>query len=135
MDDTGVPADYDDLDRADDQIFIKVPGYKHILQDLTGIKQVLDNMREALDVVREVEAVKKKSVDVFLQNMDRLNQQLNDIKVQFPEVHDIDIHIDEGDELKQVDTNTPRGGRIIDESVTDLQDELQQLRNQLDEFG
>lgn len=111
---------------AEQPLFIKVPGYKNILQDLEGIRQVLANMREAVEVLRHVEQVKEKSIAVFLENVDRLNQQLADIDQQFPAVGNLELHIDEETPISEADDE------VIDNSVRELQDELDGLRSELD---
>lgn len=109
------------------QLYIKVPGYKHILEDLEGINQVLDNMRESLQVLHTVEEVKQKSIDVFVENVERLNEQLDDINREMPEVHDIEVHTGGG----RVDMG---GEEVIDESVKELRDELSGLQQELDQI-
>ncbi|MDY6765965.1 MAG: hypothetical protein SVW77_01230 [Candidatus Nanohaloarchaea archaeon] len=115
----------EDKEQDDDQLFIRVPEYKNILQDLEGVKQIVANMRESVEVLNEVQQVKEKSIDVFVENAERLNEQLDDIERRVPEIHDIEIHIDEDTPVQEVEED------VIDESVRELRGELEDLQNEM----
>ncbi len=116
-------------EREDDQLFIRVPEYKNILEDLAGVKQIIANMRQSVEVLNEVQQVKEKSIDVFVENAQRLNAQLDDIEERVPEVHDIEIHLDEETPVKDAEED------VIDESVRELRGELEDLRNDMGRLG
>lgn len=113
-------------DGNDDQLFIRVPGYKNILEDVAGVQQILMNMRKSVQVLQEVQDVKQKSIDVFNENVERLNQRLKNMDQEFPEVQDIEAHIERGDG-GEVDVDDD----VIDESVRELRDELEGLKSEL----
>jgi hypothetical protein len=115
--------------KGEEPLFIKVPGYKNILQDLVGVQQILNNMKESVEVLHEVQKVKERSVKVFLENVERLNAQLDDIDGQFPEIEDMDIHIAE--DISQGDIDEEE---VIDNAFTDLKGELEGLRSELDQI-
>ncbi|MDY6776814.1 MAG: hypothetical protein SVQ76_01780 [Candidatus Nanohaloarchaea archaeon] len=110
-----------------DQLFIKVPEYKNVLKDLEGVRQIIANMRESVQVLNEVQKVKEKSVDVFIENVERLNRELDDIDESIPEVHDIEIHMGEGETQRVEEAED----EVIDESVKELRGELEDLRDEL----
>lgn len=118
---------------ADDSLFIRVPEYRNILQDLEGVRQIITNMRESVEVLNEVQKVKEKSVEVFLENVDRLNEQLDDVDRAFPEIHDIELHI-EGQGNVPVQ-EIEEDDEVIDESVQELRGELQDLQDELGKLG
>ncbi|MCJ7479141.1 MAG: hypothetical protein MUP63_03100 [Candidatus Nanohaloarchaeota archaeon QJJ-7] len=115
----------DPEDAEEDQLFIRVPEYKNILKDLEGVKQIMANMRESVEVLNEVQQVKERSIEVFRENEARLEKQLDDIEDKVPEVHDIEIHIDEDTPIEEAEED------VIDESVQELRGELDQLRDEM----
>lgn len=115
-------------DGSSDQLFIRVPGYRDILEDVAGVQQILVNMRKSVEVLQDVQDVKRQSVEVFNENVERLNARLKSMDEEFPEVQDIEAHVERGDG-EQVDVDM--GDDIIDESVQELRDELEGLKNEL----
>lgn len=115
--------------KDEEPLFIKVPGYKNILQDLVGVKQILNNMKESVEVLHEVQEVKERSIEVFLENVERLNAQLEDIDGQFPEIEEMDIHIAEDISHGDLDED-----EVIDDAFQDLKGELEGLRSELDQI-
>ncbi|MDY6773816.1 MAG: hypothetical protein SVS85_01335 [Candidatus Nanohaloarchaea archaeon] len=108
-----------------DQLFIRVPEYKEILKDLESVKQIIANMRQSVEVLNEVQNVKERSIDVFRENEERLEQQLDDIDTRIPEIHDIELHLDEETPIEEADEE------VIDESVRELRGELEDLRDEM----
>lgn len=117
------------VQKRDEHLFIKVPGYKNILQDLVGVEQILANMKESLEVLNEVQQVKEHSIQVFLENIERLNKQLENLDGQMPEMDDMDVHVAEEISHGNVD-----GEEVVDEAVHDLKGELEGLRDELDKL-
>jgi len=76
-------------------------------------------------VLHEVQEVKEKSIDVFIENSQRLEQQLDDIESRVPEVHDIEIHLDQDTPVQEAEED------VIDESVRELRGELKELRGEM----
>ncbi|MDY6769677.1 MAG: hypothetical protein SVU88_01755, partial [Candidatus Nanohaloarchaea archaeon] len=68
---------------------------------------------------------KEKSIDVFVENAQRLDEQLDDIEQRVPEIHDIEIHIDEDTPVEEVEED------VIDESVRELRGELEELQSEM----
>ncbi len=110
---------------GDDSLYIRIPEHRDIVQDIEGIKQIIGNMRESIEVLNEVQQVKEKSVEVFVENVDRLNRQLEDIDGALPEVHDIEVHLERGGEIAEGDDE------VIDESIQELRGDLEGLRDEL----
>lgn len=126
----GVPGqqEMDDVPhkKHEEPLFIKVPEYRDILQDLVGVKQILSNMKESLEVLHEVQQVKEQSIEVFVENVERLNHQLDDIDMALPEIEEMDVHVAEDISHGDVDEE-----EVIDDAVKDLQHELEDLRGEL----
>lgn len=121
--DQDMPAE---TESHEEPLFIKVPGYREILQDLVGVQQVLTNMKESLEVLHEVQKVKEQSITVFVQNIERLNAQLNHIDTELPEIEEMDVHVAEDITDGDLDED-----EVIDDAVQDLKGELDQLQDEL----
>jgi len=118
----------------DDSLFVRVEGYKQVLQDLEGVRQIIENMHESLRVMKQIDQVKEKSIHTFLDNVDRLNARLNTLSEELPELQDADgqnlqIQRREQDTSQQADPE-----QAIDESIEGLHDELQKLKGDLNEL-
>ncbi len=120
------------VEKHEEPLFIKVPGYRNVLQDLIGVKQILTNMKESVEVLHEVQQVKEHSIEVFIENVERLNQQLADIDSQIPEIEEMDVNIAEDIAHHKIETGTHHDDdEVIDEAVKDLKGELEELRGEL----
>ncbi|PSG98801.1 MAG: hypothetical protein BRC29_01585 [Nanohaloarchaea archaeon SW_7_43_1] len=111
----------------DDQLYVRVDGYKVLLQDLEAIRQIIDNIKEAEEVLEQVRIVKEKSIDTIYENVDRLNDKLEDVEVEMPEVEPGEQTSVEVEQHQQVDH--------IDDSVNELHSELENLQNELSDLG
>lgn len=106
---------------------MRVDGYKILLEDLEAVRQILQNIEEASEVLRQVREVKEKTVDTVYENIDRLNDKLDDIQMEIPEVDQaqtpsqIDVEVEEHDEL--------------DDSVQELHSELETLQSELSQLN
>lgn len=105
-------------------LFVKVDGYKVILQELEAISQIIDNMREAIQVLGKVRDVKEKSINTFMENIERLNERLGNINTQLPEVEG-----DKYEETYEVEEESP-----INESVEELHGQLKDLKSELSDL-
>ena len=106
-------------------LFVKVDGYKTILQELEAIRQIIENMNEAIDVLEKVRRVKEKSIETFMENVDRLNERLEDVNEQLPEIEGYETH-----QLSEIPEESP-----IDDSVEELHGELRDLKNELKDLN
>ncbi|MFQ3274882.1 MAG: chromosome segregation ATPase [Candidatus Nanohaloarchaea archaeon] len=111
----------------DDQLYVRVDGYKVLLQDLEAIRQIIDNIQEASEVLEQVRIVKEKSIDTIYENLDRLNDKLEDVEVEMPEVEPGQSVSMEVEQHEQVDH--------IDDSVNELHSELENLQDELSDLG
>ena len=71
-------------------LFVRVEGYKDVLKDLEAIRQILENMDESVQVLKKVQQVKEKSIKNFIDNVDRLDDKLDSVNVEMPELNDMD---------------------------------------------
>ncbi|MDY6770998.1 MAG: hypothetical protein SV186_03520 [Candidatus Nanohaloarchaea archaeon] len=122
----------------DDSLFVRVEGYKVILQDLEAVRQIIENMKEAVTVMNQVDKVKEKSIETFLENVDRLNDKLDSIDAEMPQMRDMEqggsVTI-EREQSQQVQQQQPADSEeVVDDSIHDLQDELQGLKDELDKL-
>lgn len=121
----------------DDSLFVRVEGYKVILQDLEAVRQIIENMKEAIAVMNQVDAVKEQSIETFLQNVDRLNEKLQSIDAEMPQMQNMQQG---GSVTIERESQSPDGPepqpedeeQVVDESIRDLHSELQGLKDELD---
>lgn len=118
--------DYSD----DDPIFVRVEGYRVILQDLEAIRQILENMEEAVQVMHKLDDIKEQSIDTFMENLDRLYDKLQSVDAEMPEVKDGQQGRNVRIEQSNVNEET-----VIDDSIKDLHSELEGLKDELDKIG
>lgn len=112
-----------------DQLYVRVDGYKVLLQDLEAINQIIDNIQEASQVLEQVRIVKEKSIDTIYENIDRLNDKLEDLEVEMPEVEPGEQISIEGE--PEPDPEQER----IDDSVSELHSELENLQDELSDLS
>lgn len=138
----------------DDSLFVRVEGYKVILQDLEAVRQILENMKEAVHVLNQVEEVKEQSIKTFMENVDRLNEQLESIEGEMPRLKDLEgggsVKItaeepqqqqsqqqpvrDEPPVQQQAQQPQQEPEEAVDDSIRELHDELKGLKDELDEL-
>lgn len=111
-----------------DQLYVRVEGYKILLQDLEAIRQIINNIHEASEVLSQVRDVKEKSIDTIYENIDRLNEKLEDVEMEMPEVEGTTTQI-EYSEAAQAQPGQ------IDDSVQELHSELETLQDELSDLG
>ncbi len=111
----------------EDQLYVRVDGYKVLLQDLEAVRQIVRNIDEATEVLRQVRDVKEKTIDTIYENLDRMNDKLDDIGMEMPEMEGVprtrqQVNVDAG-EVEE-----------IDGSVQELHSELQNLQEELSDL-
>ncbi|MDY6778342.1 MAG: hypothetical protein SVU32_06750 [Candidatus Nanohaloarchaea archaeon] len=118
----------------EESLFVRVEGYKVILQDLEAVRQIIENMREAVEVLNQVEQVKEASIETFLENVDRLNGKLESIGGELPRVQDMDDQGTVRVAQQQPSQKQPEPEEAVDESIKELHSELQGLKDDLDQL-
>lgn len=111
----------------DDQLYVRVDGYKVLLQDLEAVRQIIGNIQEASEVLSQVRDVKEKSIDTIYENITRLNEKLEDVEMEMPEV--------EGSNVATYDPPEKSESNRIDDSVEELHSELETLQDELSGLG
>lgn len=116
------------MPQDDDQLYVRVDGYKILLQDLEAVRQIVNNINEATQVLRQIRQVKEKTIDTVYENLDHMNDKLEDVRMEMPE-------IEEGQ--ADVSVNLPDKGHEveIDESVEELHSELESLQSELSDIN
>lgn len=115
----------------EEQLYVRIDGYKVLLQDLEAVRQIVDNINEAAEVLRQVRQVKEKTIDTVYENLDRMNDKLEDIEVEIPDVEDAPAP-------QQINVETPERRQKedqIDGSVQELHSELQNLQDELSDLN
>lgn len=123
--------------QEDEELFVRVEGYKDILQDLEAIKQIIENAREAVEVMNQVDRVKEKSIQTFMENIQRLNSKLDEVDSQLPKMKETPVP-EKTPEPKETPQKSPSKNieqeEMIDESIKDLHTELKGLKDELDKL-
>lgn len=116
--------------QEEDSLFVRIEGYREVLQDFEAIRQILINMKEARSVLKRIEDVKEQSIDAFLENLDRLNQRLSSVDVELPEMGDSSVKECQAREASgEIATES-----LVDDSINDLHSELEGLRDELEKI-
>jgi archaellum component FlaC len=110
-----------------EELYVRVDGYRVLLQDLEAVNQIIENIREASEVLSQVRDVKEKSIDTIYENIDRLNEKLEDIEMEMPEV-------DGAPTVEYAPEGHEEPDRI-DDSVQELHSELNNLQDELSDLG
>lgn len=119
----------------DDSLFVRVEGYRLILQDLEAVRQILENMREAVSVLNQLQDVKERSIETFFENLDRLNAKMESIDQELPEVREVQQQGKVQVQRPQQETGSaPQQApeEVVDDSIRDLHSELSGLKDELD---
>jgi len=119
----------------DDSLFVRVEGYRLILQDLEAVRQILENMREAVSVLNQLQDVKERSIETFFENLDRLNAKMESIDQELPEVREVQQQGKVQVQRPQPETGSaPQQApeEAVDDSIRDLHSELSGLKDELD---
>lgn len=119
------------MPQDDDQLYVRVDGYKILLQDLEAVRQIVNNINEATQVLRQIRQVKEKTIDTVYENLDQMNDKLEDVRMEMPEIEDGSI------EQSGVQVDLPEEGQEveIDESVEQLHSELENLQSELSDIN
>jgi len=114
------------MGQKDDQMYVRVDGHEEILNNLSSIERVIENINEASKVLKDVRDIKEQAIDMMYSNVQELNENLENIDVEMPEIKGSEkSSIPSAD---SVEVNT-------DSSVDDIHSELQSLQEELSKLG
>lgn len=114
------------MPKEEDQFYVRIDGHEEMLQDLSSVENLVQNVDEALKVLDEVRDIKEKAIDSVYSNVQELNERLESIQTEMPEL---------GDESRP---QMPESGGMdveVDDSVDEIHDELQNLQKELSRLG
>jgi prefoldin subunit 5 len=106
-----------------EQLYVKLDNKQHLQEDLEDIDQLVANIREAADILKRVNSIKQESINKVNQNLDRLNAKMTDLDQKLPEVQD--------GEVSKPPKAEVHSDVSLDDSVSQLNDELQNLQSEL----
>ncbi|WEL23016.1 hypothetical protein [Candidatus Nanohalovita haloferacivicina] len=134
------------MDSEQDQLYVKLDGYRELLNDLDSVEKTITNIEEAMEVLRQVRSVKQTAIDTVNENIEHLNNELGEVAGQMPELED-NVPADElddrqsagGQQVVQQQSNdfgqeqsfSEDQGPELDNSIDELRDELDDLQNEL----
>lgn len=109
-----------------EQLYVKLDNKQHLQEDLEDIDQLVANIREAADILNRINSIKQESINKINENLDRLNAKMTDLDQKLPKVQDGEISKPPKAEMH---SDVP-----LDDSVSQLNDELQNLQNELSQL-
>jgi chromosome segregation ATPase len=113
----------------DEQFYVRINGHEEILQNLESLEEVIQNISEAAQVLKQVRDVKEQALDTIYSNVQELNEGLDNIEMEMPEV--------EGNQGTP-EANLPESADVdveVDNSVDEIHDELENLQRELSQLG
>jgi DNA repair exonuclease SbcCD ATPase subunit len=114
-----------------DQLYVKIEGHEELLQELNSVNNLVRNIEQADEVLDEIRDLKQKTIQNIRENVMELNQRIENVHREMPRVEEdglaADISPETGEPGVQQDTE-------IDESVNQLHNQLQTLKNELEEI-
>ena len=114
------------MGHEDDQMYVRVDGHEEILNNLSSIERVIKNINEASKVLKDVRDIKEQAIDMMYSNVQELNENLENIDVEMPEIN--------GQEKSSI----PSADSVevkTDNSVDEIHNELQNLQKELSQLG
>jgi DNA repair exonuclease SbcCD ATPase subunit len=110
-----------------DQLYVKIEGHEDLLQELNSVNELVQNIEEADEVLDQIRELKQKTIQNIRENVMELNQRIENIHREMPRVND--------QELSSADISPDQAENAqIDESVNQLHDQLETLKNELEEL-
>ncbi len=109
----------------EDQMYVRVDGHEEILNNLSSIERVIRNINEASKVLKDVRDIKEQALDMMYSNVQELNENLENIDVEMPEIQGQESSIPATDDI-DIESNS---------SVDEIHNELQSLQKELSQLG
>jgi DNA repair exonuclease SbcCD ATPase subunit len=111
-----------------DQLYVKIEGHQDLLQELKSVDRLVRNIEEADEVLEQTRGLKMKTIENIRQNVSELNDRIESIHTEMPQLGDEELAADisPGQDQEQ----EPE----IDESVNELHNQLETLKSELEEL-
>lgn len=110
-----------------DQLYVKIEGHEDLLQELNSVNHIVKNIEEAEEVLDELRQLKHKTIQNIQENVLELNQRIENIHTEMPNVEEDGLAADISPSGMQEEPE-------IDQSVNQLHDQLQTLKSELQEL-
>ncbi|MEF8880669.1 MAG: hypothetical protein V5A72_02470 [Candidatus Nanohaloarchaea archaeon] len=110
-----------------DQLYVKIEGHEDLLKELNSINNIIRNIEEADTVLTDLRQLKRKTIQNIRENVSELNQRIENIHQDIPQLEDEEFAADISPEEQQVEPE-------IDESVSELHNQLETLKSELQEL-
>jgi prefoldin subunit 5 len=109
-----------------DQLYVKIEGHEKLVQELNTINGIIKNIEEADEVLGNLRDLKKKTIKNMEENIVELNERIENIHQGMPHLEEQEMAADVSPEQEQ----EPE----IDESVNQLHNQLETLKDELQEL-
>jgi len=117
-----------------DQLYVKIEGHEDLLQELNSVNNLVRNIEQADEVLDEIRELKQKTIQNIRENVMELNQRIENVHREMPRVEEDGLAADISPENESIDTNRTQSNAEIDESVNQLHNQLQTLKDELEEL-
>ena len=112
-----------------DQLYVKLEGHEDLNRELYSVNQIVENIEEATELLDEIRGIKSKTIQNIRENVLELNQRIEDIHGEMPNVEDQNFSADISPDAVQ-----EQEAEEIDESVNQLHNQLETLKSELEEL-
>jgi DNA repair exonuclease SbcCD ATPase subunit len=117
-----------------DQLYVKIEGHEDLLQELNSVNQLVQNIEEADEVLDQIRELKQKTIQNIRENVMELNQRIENVHREMPRVEEGGAaNVAPKTDLEAPDDPAPRNEEI-DESVNQLHNQLETLKDELEEL-
>ena len=109
-----------------DQLYVKIEGHEELVQELNTINGIIKNIEEADEVLGDLRELKQKTINNIKENIVELNERIDNIHNGMPHLEEQEMAADISPQQDQ----EPE----IDESVNELHNQLETLKDELQEL-
>jgi uncharacterized coiled-coil DUF342 family protein len=113
-----------------DQLYVKLEGHEDLRQELHSINHIVKNIEEASELLDEIRDIKGKTIQNIQENILELNQRIENIHGEMPNVDDQSLSADISPNKEQQQQEAEE----IDQSVNQLHNQLETLKSELQEL-
>jgi uncharacterized coiled-coil DUF342 family protein len=113
-----------------DQLYVKLEGHEDLRQELHSINHIVKNIEEASELLDEIRDIKGKTIQNIQENILELNQRIENIHGEMPNVEDKSLSAD----ISPNKEKQQQEAEEIDESVNQLHNQLETLKSELQEL-
>ncbi len=108
-------------------LFVKIDRYKQILGTISGLKTSLVIVKKSLAMLEQIEKLRATTIDVVTQSINKVDQKIGSLDNEL--LRPTGYH-DPGE-----GTSEYQDARSLESTISDLQEQIEQLRSDLDRMS